>query len=263
MLPRGPSLGDGLWALLCQLPRRLNTASSTPKPMALLQRHPSGRCNSRTHTVFPSSFLAPSCGTLLRPSRPYSSSRHGHTHVPPPPHSQRDLYSILGVSYKATQQQIKDQYYQLSMLYHPDRNKGSQEAHQRFSEITEAYSILGQHTLRRKYDKGLLQEYPRKPHADDTHTHRDYHPETAMSKGMKKIYDFDEFYRAHYKDALQWQREQVANRRAAAAEAKRLQNMSEPMQRLLIAVVVLAVFLVGWLLAKQQRKEQDKLERWT
>lgn len=75
----------------------------------------------------------------------------------------KDLYTVLNVSPSATQQQVKDAYYDLSMKYHPDRNMGSAEAHKEFTNITSAYSILGQYQLRKKYDKGLIQDYPEPP----------------------------------------------------------------------------------------------------
>jgi len=72
----------------------------------------------------------------------------------------KDLYGILGVSPAATQQQVKEAYYRLSLKYHPDRNMGSEDAHKMFTELTEAYSIIGQYQTRKKYDRGLLQDYP-------------------------------------------------------------------------------------------------------
>lgn len=232
-------------------PRHLNTATSTT---GRVLHGPSRSCRRATFALG----LPQTCQLAF-----FSSSSHGQAHTPPP-HSQKhhkDLYSILKISPTATQQQIKDQFYQLSMLYHPDRNKGSQDAHQRFSEITEAYSILGQHTLRRKYDKGLLMDYPRKPH-HDTHSHSATHySEASMATTPKKIYDFDEFYRAHYGEALKWQRENVASKKAAAAEAARLEALSEPMHRLLIISVVISVFLVGIVGAKY-RGQQEKEGKW-
>lgn len=75
----------------------------------------------------------------------------------------KDLYATLNVSPYATQQQVKDAYYKLSLKYHPDRNRGS--THQKFTDLTEAYSILGQYEQRKKYDKGLLHQYPSRHHA--------------------------------------------------------------------------------------------------
>ena len=77
----------------------------------------------------------------------------------------------------------------------------------------------------------------------------------------KKVYDFDEFYRAHYGEALRWQRERTASQKAAAAEQARLATLSEPMHRLMIISVVLSVFLVGWLGAKY-REQQQREGKW-
>lgn len=52
--------------------------------------------------------------------------------------AKRNLYSVLGLTPKATQSDIKKAYYKLSMQHHPDKNKGSEEAGQKFREITEA-----------------------------------------------------------------------------------------------------------------------------
>ena len=86
----------------------------------------------------------------------YSTKGHRGIHKEKP----KDLYAVLGVSPAATQQQVKQAYYKLSMKYHPDRNKGTPDAHQKFTELTEAYSILGQYDLRKRYDKRILHHHP-------------------------------------------------------------------------------------------------------
>lgn len=50
-------------------------------------------------------------------------------------------YQTLGLNRNASLAQIKSAYYELSKKYHPDVN-ASDEAHQRFIEINEAYEIL-------------------------------------------------------------------------------------------------------------------------
>lgn len=67
--------------------------------------------------------------------------------------NKRDLYSVLGLPPKARAADIKNSYYKLSMVYHPDKNK-SAEAAKKFREITEAYEVLGNYRLKRLYDKG-------------------------------------------------------------------------------------------------------------
>ena len=165
----------------------------------------------------------------------YSTRQHGHE-------KSKDLYAILGVTPHATQQQIKEAYYKSSMKYHPDRNRGSPEAHQKFTALTDAYSILGQYELRKKYDKGLLHQYPRQPHS--VHRHE---PSSAMNMHGRKVrYNFDEYYRAHYGEALQrtWRE---AREKKAAQEKARLQTLSGTTQRVLIVTVSGLVLLVGWM----------------
>lgn len=64
-----------------------------------------------------------------------------------------NLYDSLGITSKATQNEIKTAYYKLSfMLYHPDKNKDSYSAAEKFRDITEAYEVLGNFRLRKLYD---------------------------------------------------------------------------------------------------------------
>lgn len=69
-----------------------------------------------------------------------------------------DYYAELGVAKESTALEIKHAYYELSKKFHPDRNKGSNEAAMRFRDIKEAYEVLGNHSKRRRYDKG--QHFP-------------------------------------------------------------------------------------------------------
>lgn len=66
-----------------------------------------------------------------------------------------NYYESLGISKNSTQGEIKAAYYRLSMLYHPDKNQGSESAAIKFREITQAYEVLGNFRLRRLYDKGI------------------------------------------------------------------------------------------------------------
>jgi len=66
----------------------------------------------------------------------------------------RDLYAVLGVDRKASQEDIKKAYRKLARQYHPDRNPGDSAAEERFKEVGQAYDVLGDAAKRRKYDRG-------------------------------------------------------------------------------------------------------------
>jgi molecular chaperone DnaJ len=53
----------------------------------------------------------------------------------------KNYYSILGVSSKATLQDIKGRYYELAKTLHPDVNP-TEQAKLRFAEIKQAYEVL-------------------------------------------------------------------------------------------------------------------------
>jgi len=66
----------------------------------------------------------------------------------------KDYYAILGVPRNASDDDIKKAYRKLAMQYHPDRNPGKEKwANEKFKEINEAFSVLGDPEKRRQYDQ--------------------------------------------------------------------------------------------------------------
>uniref|UniRef100_UPI0037E95808 dnaJ homolog subfamily C member 30, mitochondrial-like n=1 Tax=Semicossyphus pulcher TaxID=241346 RepID=UPI0037E95808 len=124
-------------------------------------------------------------------------------------------YEILEVTSKATQAQIKTAYYKQSFIYHPDRNASSDEATVRFSEISEAYAVLGNKALRKKYDRGLLSQ------SDLTATVRPSSTRDTSGSSAKqqtgsprsvvgtdnRVFNFDTFFKEHYGELLQKQKD--------------------------------------------------------
>jgi len=82
----------------------------------------------------------------------------------------QDYHKILGVSPKASQEQIKKAYRKLAMRYHPDHNK-DKEALAKFKEVREAYAVLsGKESPPKKIFKT---QNPRHATQDPRHTTQD------------------------------------------------------------------------------------------
>src|SRR6266542_1804167 len=65
----------------------------------------------------------------------------------------KDFYAVLGVPSTATQDEIKKAYRKLAKKYHPDANSSDAKAAERFKEISEANTVLGDVEKRKQYDE--------------------------------------------------------------------------------------------------------------
>ncbi|MBN3288231.1 DJC30 protein, partial [Polyodon spathula] len=196
---------------------------------------------------------------LLQPQPPSSLSsarsytKNNRTNGSPPLYkSKTAYYDILDVSPSATQAQIKTAYYKQSFVYHPDKNAGSEGASVRFSEISEAYNVLGSIALRRKYDHGILSQAdvqradrpsPKDtPGPSSTSQRKTTRATPAPGVGDKPVFDFDAFYRAHYGEQLErekllrWRREQQRQRQQDLHRRWQMGKMTEVSVGLLLAL---------------------------
>jgi curved DNA-binding protein len=73
----------------------------------------------------------------------------------------RDFYEVLGVGKNADQAEIQRSYRRLARQHHPDVNKDP-AAEARFKEISEAYDVLSDPELRKRYD-AFGEEFRRVP----------------------------------------------------------------------------------------------------
>lgn len=63
--------------------------------------------------------------------------------------NKRDYYEVLGVAKTATKDEIKKAFHKLAHKLHPDKAQGDAD---KFKEVSEAYSILGDDKKRAEYD---------------------------------------------------------------------------------------------------------------
>lgn len=68
----------------------------------------------------------------------------------------RDPYTILGVARTAKPQEIKSAFRRLAKKYHPDHNKDDTKAKEKFSEINQAYEIIGDKDKKAQFDRGEI-----------------------------------------------------------------------------------------------------------
>ncbi len=66
--------------------------------------------------------------------------------------TKRDYYDVLGVSRRASEEDIRKAFRKHALEYHPDRNK-SEGAADKFKEVNEAYQVLSDSKKRASYDR--------------------------------------------------------------------------------------------------------------
>ncbi|KAG8001969.1 DnaJ-like protein subfamily C member 30, partial [Nibea albiflora] len=192
----------------------------------------------------------------LHATRRNYSWRSDSKDAPPLYRSRTAYYDILKVSPGATQAQIKTAYYKQSFIYHPDKNPDNKEATQRFSEISESYTVLGNISLRRKYDRGILSQSDiqnaGRPSSKETSSrstgspHQQHRARRFSQAGGKTMFDFDAFYQAHYGEQLQREKDLRARRQRMQEMQK--ENLSNLRQKKMVSVTAVMLLTMAGLI---------------
>ncbi len=91
----------------------------------------------------------------------------------------KSYYDILEIDQHATIADIKKSFRLLALKHHPDKNK-SNESHQKFLQIVEAYEVLSDENSRRKYD--LM---------NSSNQFSNFTPNWTPSADLSKFYSYD------------------------------------------------------------------------
>ena len=67
--------------------------------------------------------------------------------------TKHDYYELLGVTRKATPNDIRTAFRKLARKYHPDLNPGDKSAEEKFKQLQEAYDVLSDTRKRKMYDQ--------------------------------------------------------------------------------------------------------------
>jgi curved DNA-binding protein CbpA len=110
-------------------------------------------------------------------------------------------YDLLGVSSKATSDEIKSAYYKKAKLYHPDLKKDNDG--KLFKDITNAYEVLSDNVKRNNYDRETLNHKGGPPGGSPdgfyySHTKSNSNPNNKTSYSRYKVYKSRSFHDPYY-----------------------------------------------------------------
>ncbi|KAL4223729.1 hypothetical protein ACF0H5_017196 [Mactra antiquata] len=138
----------------------------------------------------------------------------------------KNYYTTLGVTPQCSGIKIKQAYYRLSKIYHPDVNK-TESAVIKFHDITEAYEILSSPSLRHQYDTG------RRGHGHGIHrgTHRPG-PVNFKARGPHQQvrtdhFNYDEWLKEHYSESFKEHQERLEKFREHRQDMRKKEELQK------------------------------------
>ena len=70
----------------------------------------------------------------------------------------KDYYEILGVTPKASPDEIREAYKKLAKAFHPDKHQGDAFFSEKFKSLQEAYNVLSDADKRKEYDTQFAEQ---------------------------------------------------------------------------------------------------------
>lgn len=95
-------------------------------------------------------------------------------------------YKTLGISIRASQEEIRSAFRYLAMKLHPDRNPGNPKAAERFREVRKAYETLKDPASRGRYDRTRGYRKLKERFSDSAWT--DIHSEGGEASSFDEIF---------------------------------------------------------------------------
>jgi len=170
--------------------------------------------------------------------------------------SPTELYDVMGLTQKATTEEIKSTYFKLSKVYHPDVCKDPAGV-EKFVLISKAYEVLGNEEKRREYDRGIFDPNESRGQGAARAT-REFSQEEVLryqeifnqhhdlpkakrqqfvQKGKRQgVYDFDEYYKQHYQGEMKVKAQAQAqanefNAKNVNSNSKNAKDSSKPPEK--------------------------------
>ncbi|KAF2351691.1 DnaJ domain [Trinorchestia longiramus] len=171
--------------------------------------------------------------------------------------AKKSYYEILELTPKATQAQIKEAYYKLSLKYHPDQHQEKEIASESFRAITEAYEILINLQKKKLYDKGLYQQRTGPVTSADGSTAPRASSQQQPSLLRTSTFAVDQWHQDRYKDLIN-----VKLKQNARAQTFKIKHNIKEVNRSSYAVlyllfVAMFVYFKGMPYISQKLKNDD------
>jgi len=163
--------------------------------------------------------------------------------------TETDLYSLLKIQPNATQKQIKSAYYKLSLILHPDKNVNPKTSHDKFTQLTEAYKILGSINSRRNYDRSRKVIQTASVSVKDTH----FNDDDVKKHRVTASRHYDTWTQSHYANSMTLRDDRI--KRDMLRDTDSSEEKEGRKSRFVIVASLVFVFIPFYVIKKLRNKD--------